>query len=250
MSIPEAFHLLIAGHIATGAVGLVAFWVPILAKKGGRAHRLGGRIFTYTMLATGSLAIGISLCTLLAPVETHPHLLNHPDFGSAMSIRIVFGWLMLYLAVLTINLAWYGWICLRSKRDHSVNREWKNLLLQGVLFLLAVNAVWQALRLGVPLMMGMSIVGFATVGTNLRFIYKIRPRPKEWLLEHIKALVGAGISVYTAFFAFGAVRLLPEAALTPALWSAPLIVGLVLIIYHRQVVIRQTRTMRLAGAGD
>jgi hypothetical protein len=61
-------------------------------------------------------------------------------------------------------------------------------------------------------------------------------RPVDRIREHIKALVGAGISVYTAFFAFGAVRLLPELALTPGLWAVPLVVGLTLIIYHRRAV--------------
>ena len=56
------------------------------------------------------------------------------------------------------------------------------------------------------MMMGISMVGFATVATNLWFIYKPSPLPTDRIKEHIKCLVGAGISVYTAFFAFGAVR--------------------------------------------
>ena len=53
---------------------------------------------------------------------------------------------------------------------------------------------------------------------------------------------GAGISVYTAFFAFGAVRFIPELALQPGLWAVPLIVGLTLIIYHQRVVTRPLRS--------
>lgn len=241
MSIPQAFHLLVNAHIVTGAIGLVAFWVPVLSQKGGRNHRRGGRLFTYTMLATGTFAVGISTCTLLQPVETHPHLIAHPDFGSAESIRGIFGWLMLYLAILTINLAWYGWLCIRNKRRHLGNREWRNLLLQAALFIAAVNCVWQGWLLQLPLLIGMSAIGFATVGTNLWFLYKPKLGPKDWLLEHIKALVGAGISVYTAFFAFGAVRLLPEAALAPGLWAVPLVVGLSMIVYHQRSVMRQYR---------
>ena len=91
------------------------------------------------------------------------------------------------------------------------------------------------------MMMGISMVGFATVATNLWFIYKPKPLPTDRIKEHIKCRVGAGISVYTAFFAFGAVRLLPELALQPGLWAVPLIVGLALIIYHQRVVTRPTR---------
>jgi hypothetical protein len=51
-------------------------------------------------------------------------------------------------------------------------------------------------------------------------------------MEHVKALVGTGISVYTAFTAFGAVHLLPKAALSPVTWSIPLVIGVAIILYH------------------
>jgi hypothetical protein len=92
------------------------------------------------------------------------------------------------------------------------------------------------------MMMGISMVGFATVATNMWFIYKPNPKPTDRIKEHIKSLVGAGISVYTAFFAFGAVRLVPELALAPGLWAVPLVTGLTLIIYHQRAV-----TQRVAG---
>ena len=93
--------------------------------------------------------------------------------------------------------------------------------------------------------MGISMVGFATVATNLWFLYKPQPLPTDRIKEHIKCLVGAGISVYTAFFAFGAVRLIPELALQPGLWAVPLVVGLTLIIYHQRAV---TRPLVASGA--
>ena len=233
MSYADVFHFFVACHIATGAVGLVAFWVPVLSKKGAKNHRLGGKVFTYMMLATGGFALCISTTTIIAPVETHPHLMAHADFGSAETIRGIFGWMMLYLAILTVNLAWYGWLAIRNKRDHSANREWKNMALQALLFAASLNCLYQGWLIEQPLMMGMSMVGFATVVTNLMFLRRQDPGRTEWLFEHIKALVGAGISVYTAFFAFGAVRFVPEIALTPALWSVPLVVGLSIIFYHR-----------------
>ena len=241
MSIEAIFHVLIACHIVTGAVGLAVFWIPVAGPKGGRIHRLGGTVFTATMMTTGTFAIGISICTLLAPVETHPHLMSHPDFGSVQSISAIFGWMMIYLAILTVNLAWYGWLCIRNKRNRKACRTPLNLALQGILIVAAANCAIQGVMIGMGLKVGMSLVGFATAGTNLYYLYKPTPGRVEWLAEHIKALVGAGISVYTAFFAFGAVRLLPEAALTPALWAAPLIVGLGLILYHRRAVTQPIR---------
>lgn len=229
----ELFHILVICHIVTGATGLVAFWVPIASQKGGNVHVKIGRLFTYCMLATGMIAIGISTTTLISPVATHPDpALN----GDAALIRGIFGWMMQYLAILTINLAWYGWLAAVNKREHGKNREWRNFVLQLLVGVTAANCFVQGLLINQMLMVGISFVGFATVATNMVFLMKDSPGPFDWLLEHIKALVGAGISVYTAFLAFGAVRLMPEAALSPVLWAIPLITGVSLIIYHQQKV--------------
>ena len=237
------FHTLVICHIIVGSVGLASFWVPVIAQKGGINHQKWGRVFTWSMLITGTIAIGISTCTLIAPVETHPLI---PDVEL---VRGIFGWMMQYLAILTINLAWYGWLCVLNKRDRDANREWRNLALQVLLTVAATNCFVRGWLINQPLMMGISMIGFATVGTNLYFLYKPNPSRMDWQYEHIKALVGAGISVYTAFFAFGAVRLMPELALNPALWAVPLVTGLTIILYQwRQVSRRFGSKARQASA--
>ncbi|MEO1252791.1 MAG: hypothetical protein AAFW81_10645 [Pseudomonadota bacterium] len=239
MTTHHLFETLIALHIIGGVPGLISFWAPIATKKGGQRHRFWGGVFTASMLFTGAMAIGMSSLTLLAPIATHPKLVSHPEFSDPALIRGIFGWMMLYLAILTINLAWYGWRATRNKANHSLNRGPFNMALQAILGVAALNCAIQGILIGQPMMIGISFVGFATVGTNLWFILRDAPRPYEWLLEHIKGIVGAGISVYTAFFAFGAVRLVPELALAPALWAAPLITGLAIIIGYQRSVRRR-----------
>lgn len=244
--VPAAFKTFVALHIAFGSVGLVAFWVPIVGRKGGAAHKRWGKVFTWTMLATGTAAIGISACTLFDPLATHPHLVS----AGPVWIRGIFGWMMQGLAVLTINLAWYGWLTVRHKQDRAAQREWRNLALQALLVAASLNCILQAWRADLPLMLGMPAIGLATVATNLWFLYHPRPGPLSWLKEHLKALVGAGISVYTAFFAFGAVRTFPELALHPGLWAIPLVVGLSIIIHQRLAVSRLPAAARGARTAD
>jgi hypothetical protein len=231
-TILQVFDGFVILHIVVGSLGLVAFWIPILARKGSALHRQWGRVFTWSMLITGGAAIGISTATLIDPAATHPHLPDAPWVGG------IFGWMMQGLAILTINLAWYGHSCLVNRRDHRRNLEWRNAGLQAALLLASLHCAWQAMRIGQPLMLGMPAIGIATVASNLWFMLRREPGQLDWLKEHIKALVGAGISVYTAFFAFGAVRTLPALALHPGLWAIPLAVGLALIIYHRLQVDR------------
>jgi len=47
-------------------------WVPVIGRKGGAAHKRWGKVFAVSMLITGCVAIGISLCTLYSPLGTHP----------------------------------------------------------------------------------------------------------------------------------------------------------------------------------
>lgn len=243
--VPLAFKFFIAVHIAFGSIGLVSFWVPVVGRKGGANHRFWGRVFTRCMLVTGFAAVCISACTLIAPVETHPHVpaeLRNPEW-----IRGIFGFMMMGLAILTINLAWYGWQCVENRQDHSRNLEWRNLSLQWLLLFAATVCAIDAIRIGQPVMLGMTAIGYATAITNLRFLYRARRGPSDWLKEHLKGLVGCGISVYTAFLAFGAVRTIPELALHPGLWAIPLVIGLAIILYHWWRIGRQDAARRPAA---
>jgi xanthine/uracil permease len=224
------FQTLVAGHIATGAVGLLVFWVAVLSRKGSALHKKWGLVFTYSMLVTGCIALGMGLSTLLDPVGTHPHLVR-PEWDP-LKIRAIFGWMMLYLAVLTISLAWHGFRVVRNKRQHERNRTVLDVGLQVLVIVAALNCALRGWMAGQPLMIGISIVGIASGATNLAFTFRDAPRRWAYMVEHMKALVGAGISVYTAFMTFGLVRLMPENALNPMTWAIPLSIGLSIIFYH------------------
>ena len=241
--VTHLFEILVAMHILTGSIGLICMWVPVAGRKGSPRHRKWGKVFAYTMLATGTLAIGISMCTLHSPLATHPF------WDDPAQIRGVFGWMMLYLATMTIMLAWYGLLCIRNKRDHGRNRNPLNLFLQFVTFVLALNCAVRGYVLGQPLMIGIAIIGLAAAVLNTRFIFQAKPPINEWLIQHTRGLVGAGISVYTAFLAFGAVNLLPEYALNPFIWAMPTVLGVSLLVYHQaKITLARRRLVSSAGS--
>jgi hypothetical protein len=232
------FEILIALHIATGVTGAVTFWIPVLGRKGSPNHRKWGKVFAFALMATGSFAVCMSLMTLAMPMATHPHLEGRFD---AFFIRGMFGWMMLHTGLLTINLAYYGWLAVTNRNRHERNRTALNLALQWIVIVAALVCALEGWMIGQPLMMAIAVVGVATGWTNLVFLNKPQIARVDWLKEHIKALVGAGISVYTAFMAFGSVRILPELALHPFLWAVPLVVGLGIIIWHRLAVEREAK---------
>jgi hypothetical protein len=177
--------------------------------------------------------VGMSLCTLAWPLETHPHIKD------VVLIRVIFGWMMLYLGILTISLCWHGLQVVRNRPDHVRNRAPFDVALQVAVVLAAANCAVQGWLSGWHLMIGMSLIGFASAGTNLLFMLTAKPWRLQYQVEHFKALVGAGISVYTAFLAFGSVRLMPKMALTGFLWFPPIVVGVSIIVWWRQ----KTRAM-------
>ena len=220
------FKALIVIHVVAGATGLVAFWVPVVARKGGVRHRLWGRVFATALLAAGGLAIPMSLITLTVPLETHPKLTDVP------LIRGLFGWLMLYLGILTVAMSWFGLLCIRNKRNHAANRHWFNVALQIAALIAALNCGYQGWHIGQFIMMAVAPVGVLASALYLSFVFNSAPRATDYINFHFRALIGAGISVYTAFLAFGAVQLMPSHAFNPTMWSVPSIVGLSIVFYH------------------
>ncbi|MEO1247373.1 MAG: hypothetical protein AAFX56_16930 [Pseudomonadota bacterium] len=240
--VTHLFEILIALHIVSGSIGLICMWVPVVGRKGSATHKRWGKVFAYSMLITGSIAIGISLCTLHSPLETHPF------WDDAALVRGVFGWMMLYLAVMTIMLAWYGLLCIRNKRQHERNLNAPNLLLQLLTFAAAANCAVQGYLLGQPLMMGIAVVGLTAAVLNTRFILQSAPPVNEWLIQHTRGLVGAGISVYTAFLAFGAVNLLPAYAFNPVVWATPTVLGVGVLLYHQAKITRARQRLGRSAA--
>jgi hypothetical protein len=224
------FHALVVVHIVTGLTGLVAFWGPVLTRKGGPAHRRWGLLFARSMIVTGSVAIAISLCSLAAPLATHK------DFTDAALARGLFGWMMLFLATLTISLGFHALQSIRSRGDHAARRTPPAIGLQLAVIATAAICLWRGVALGQPLMIGIAMIGFASGGLTLAFLAKQTPGRLDPLLEHIRAGVGAGISAYTAFLSVGLVRLTPDHAFNPALWAIPILIGVGLIVYHQRRV--------------
>ncbi len=243
--IVHMFEGLVMAHIVTGTVGLISMWVPVVGRKGSVNHKRWGKVFAYAMLLTGSIAIGISLCTLSAPLETHPF-----SDDEAM-VRGVFGYMMLYLATMTIMLAWYGLLCIRNKRHHERNRSFVNLALQAATFIAAAWCLIYGLQIGNPIMIGISTVGLTAGVLNTHFILRRNPPQNEWLIQHTRGGVGAGISVYTAFLAFGAVNTLPAYAFNPIVWATPTALGVPFLLYHQAKITLQRRRIaaRTAAAG-
>jgi len=219
------FEILVVLHVVTGAVGLTAFWGPIVTRKGAANHRRWGRAACYGFLGAGTLAIAMALLSLYGPEQRHPEVIDRALFDG------LFGWMMLYLGILTIGFVDYGLAVVRHSRDR---RKLRSLRYQAVIAAAVVSGAWCGIygfMVGHPLMMLVAFIGIAAMLIQQRYIWrKVDPLRATYIGEHFRALIGMGISAYTAFLSVGLIRMVPEQVFNPAIWAGPSVIGVSLIL--------------------
>ena len=220
------FEALVVAHVITGAVGLTAFWGPIVTKKGAANHRKWGKAACYGFLGAGSLAIAMALLSLYGPEHRHPEVTDRALFDG------LFGWMMLYLGVLTIGFVDYGLAVVKHSRKRQMLRSWRY---QGVIAAVVISGGYcgfYGFGGGHPLMVLVAFIGIAAMLIQQRYIWRSTDFPRGTHIgEHFRALIGMGISAYTAFLSVGLIRMVPEHVFNPAIWAGPSVIGVSLILY-------------------
>lgn len=107
-----ATHLLdglIMVHVVAGFVGLVAFWIPVFARKGGRAHVRAGRVYAYAAYVVTLSAVVASAGRIGSYVNQGVGFAERPDlYGMAVFLG--------YLGVVTFANVRHGMRVLATRR--------------------------------------------------------------------------------------------------------------------------------------
>ena len=219
------FETLIVLHVITGLTGLIAFWVPIIAKKGAGHHRRWGRICCYGFIGAGALAVIMALISLYGPDKRIPSITDRVLFDG------LFGWMMLYLGLLTIGFADYGLAVVKHARGRAALRAPRYQIVIAAVLASAAYCFWYGFQIGEALMMAVAVLGIAAMSIQQLYIWRAAPpTPRSYIGEHFRALIGMGISAYTAFMSVGLIRYIPEHVFNPLVWALPSTVGVALII--------------------
>ncbi len=220
------FHALVGLHVITGVVGLTAFWGPIVTRKGAANHRKWGMAACYGFLGAGALAIAMALLSLYGSEFRHPEITDRALFDG------LFGWMMLYLGVLTIGFVDYWLAVIRNARERRALRRFRY---QSVIAAVVISGAWcgyYGFKVEHPLMMLVAFIGIVAMLIQQRYIWRrVDPPRQTYVGEHFRALIGMGISAYTAFMSVGLIRLVPEHVFNPAIWAGPSVIGVSLILY-------------------
>jgi len=231
----DLFHALVILHVIAGTIGLVAFWVPISTKKGAKNHRKGGKLCCYGFIAAGALAVAMAVLSIIDTTR-HPEILDRALYLG------LFGWMMLYLGILTIGFADYGLAVVRHSRTREKLRGWRYQAVMAVVVISGAYCGYYGYTIDNALMMALAVLGIVSMAIQQLFIWRTAaPSPKTYIGEHFRALVGMGISAYTAFMSVGLIRIVPEHVFNPLIWAGPSVIGVSLIIWFTHQRKKQTK---------
>lgn len=219
------FSLIKYAHIIAGFAALLVFWIPVVTKKGGKAHLRVGWIYVAAMgvVAVSALYMGIWRI-FFDPQRT--------------ADSTAFAWFLIFISILSSATAWHGLRVLRYKKRVSAHRQFADLFVSGLLLFSGIAISAYGFTIDFPLLGWFPLIGIVLGATQL--LYWLRP-PKErmhWWFEHLGGMLGCCVATVTAFTVFGAPRLLEIDSVSVLLWFMPAIIMVPLIIgfsiYYRK----------------
>ncbi len=213
-------------HIISGFLALCVFWIPIVTKKGGRAHHRAGWVYVWAMGSVSVTAFLMGIYRLAWDAG--------PDADA-----VPFSWFLLFIAVLSSATAWYGIRVLRHKRRKSVHRKPADLLFPALLTVSGIGISVYGWIIGFPLLQYFPLLGLFLGSTQLLYWLTVPKTNSHWAVEHIVGMLSCSISTVTAFTVFGAPRLLQVEAVSLFVWFLPTIVLVPLIIVFSNIYKRK-----------
>ncbi len=215
-------------HVPFGFLSLVLFWIPVAMKKGSPNHRKVGRYYyrcMWMVLLTSAL-LSISNVFL-------------EKYMSALYLG--------YLSLITAYPLWYSYEILNqdkvwSKRYFAMRKTFLAILFStGVGMILLGVIKFGGAGMGTM----MIFFGMVTLPSGREFLFsKTKAMTKETKLKmHIQGTIISGIAAYTAFFAFGGVRIIIDVlkidhqwVMVP--WILPSLLGLTYSWYMKRKYVK------------
>ena len=231
------FDVLVWAHVATGFIGLAAFWIPVFARKGGRVHVQAGRVFAYCAYVV----------TVSAVTASAGHVVSLQVRGIGVADRpesYGFAFFLGYLGLATFATVRHAIRVVATRKSPETLRTrfheslaWMSIAGSVTVIAFAL-AAWSDIS---PILLGLSPVGVGVGSGILKVLRNPRPGHMEWFYEHMGSMLGGGIAFHTAFIVFGAQRLWAYELAGPLAivpWILPTVVGIPAIVvwtrYYRR----------------
>jgi hypothetical protein len=230
-------------HIAAGGIALILFWIPAIARKGGRTHIRAGWVYVACMSVVVVTAFAMSGLAFTIPLAVRQiaRALSPPEFSDFLREQRVFATFLAYLAGVTLASGWQGIWVAETKREPKAMRTPFCLALNVVVLLAGFTVLVLGIKYRSGPLIGLSPIGPLIGAGNLHYLLRGPQSRMHWWYEHLGSMIGTAIAGYTAFLVFGASRLLPSVAqsqLYTLFWVLPSLFGVPVIFmtvaYYRR----------------
>jgi uncharacterized membrane protein len=221
------FQIVLAVHIAAGAVSLLVFSVPLVTKKGGRTHRRVG--WVYVAAAATVAVTGLLSCIPLV------------SGGSPWRWRA--GIFLAYVSVLAGASALFGVRALRTKERAAASRAAIDLVPPLLLVAGGVALATFGVQRSIVLYVLFAALGAALGVGQLRFWLTPPAHERAWFLAHMTGMGTSCITTVTAFIVVNA-RRFGMRTFDLSVWAGPIAVLAVGLTLWRRYYAR-----RLMGNG-
>lgn len=211
-------------------MALVLFWIPVIARKGGKLHIRIGWAYVVCMSCVVLTAFAMSGMVFANPlgVRQIQTPLSAEDLAKFLRNQRLFSAFLAYLAGVTLASGWQGiWVQLTKRRPETLRTPF-SVSLNALVALSGLAVLLIGLRFSSAVFVALSPVGVLVGGGNLRYLLRGPATKMAWWYEHLGSMIGTGIAGYTAFFVFGGSRLFPSMARTQLyaiFWVLPTLIG-------------------------
>jgi hypothetical protein len=235
-------------HIAGGSVGLLLFWVPMLSRKGSRAHRNSGRWYSRAMMLVAMSALALGAVIMLDPVTAKAVSFGDPQVQAefVLDARMSALFLMQLAVLLFANLHYASWV-LKVRARRELLRTPAHLLPLVLLILMSLLSGVMGVLYDDVLLPCFAAVGLFTVISNWRYLVAETIGSRGWLLAHVRNIIPSGIAAYTAFFVVGASDWISESPWRLLPWVLPGVIGTVVIFVYSWQLRRQGNPGDMSG---
>jgi hypothetical protein len=223
------FQALRTIHIGFGTVALVAFWIPVIAPKGGKVHVRVGWGYAVCMSVVVLTAYAMSFLAFTHPVEIrhfdHPLTANEIEFVKIRSHQLAI--FLTFLGSVTLAAGVQGIGVLRTRQLAQGPRNPLTLALNAFVVLAGITVLTIGVTNHSWTFKAMSLVGLVGVG-NLSYLLYPPKEKMRWWYQHVSSMIATAIAGYTAFLVFGGARMMPQLARSQwyaLVWIAPTIIG-------------------------
>jgi len=224
-----AYDALVLVHALAGLVVLLSLPVPLIARKGGKAHRRAGWVFVAAMAAVALTGGVISLTWLTSPELIAPAAAEldaaqrDPVFNQIRSLGVFFA----TVGVMSAAAIWHGISGLRLKQ--AAPETWAST--PDHVAYIATCVVGAALLVLGLVQMQMLFIAFGGLALwggigDARFVRRPPSTRGAWLIRHLQAMLGGATAAITAFSALTLRRQFPElGGFAIGFWLVPVAIG-------------------------